>query len=133
MSSTTRARFSKTTYLRFSLAAILFVTALGLGAFRIAENAGAAGSANAPQQPAKPALPSQAKATARAKAALEKLRPRATTAITSHVAKETGNYDFVRASDRGVLTTDNSSASAEQRAFAFLVVHGGLRERKAGC
>ncbi len=126
MSPTTRARFSKTSYLRFSLAAIVCLIALGVIAFRISENAGAAGSVNPPPQQAKPALPAQAKASPRAKAALEKLRPRATSAINSHVAKETGNYDFVRATDGGVLTTDNPSASTEQRAFAFLREHGGI-------
>jgi hypothetical protein len=46
--------------------------------------------------------------------------------LASHVARETGQYDFVHARDGGVLTTDNSSSSSEQRALAFLHEHGAL-------
>jgi len=120
----TPTRFWIPSRLRIVAAFVFCLTALALGAFRISESAGAAGSHNAPQQ--RPAEQVPAKAAPRASAALEKLRPRATTVIASHVARETGNYDFVRATDGGVLTTDNSSASAEQRAIAFLREHGGL-------
>src|SRR6185503_14266812 len=120
----TPTRFWTPSHLRIVAAFVFCLTALALGAFRISESAGAAGSHNAPQQ--RPAEQVPAKAAPRASAALEKLRPRATTVIASHVARETGNYDFVRATDGGVLTTDNSSASAEQRAIAFLREHGGL-------
>jgi len=124
MSSKTPAPFWKPNHLRIVVAFVFCLTALALGAFRISESAGAAGSRNAPQQP--PAVQAPAKAAPRASAALEKLRPRATALIASHVARETGNYDFVRSTGGGVLTTDNSSASAEQRAIAFLREHGGL-------
>ncbi|HEX4899814.1 MAG TPA: M4 family metallopeptidase, partial [Pyrinomonadaceae bacterium] len=83
----------------------------------------ASGSGNSKGQTAAPA---QAKAAPRASAALEKLRLRATSVVDSHVARETRHFDFVRAKDGGVLTTDNSSASPEQRALSFLSEHGGL-------
>jgi bacillolysin len=126
MSVRTRTRSSRARYLRFSFAVIFCLTALGLSAFRIVENADASSSSSAAQSQSKPALPEQAKANSRASAALEKLRQRATSAVTSHVARETGNFDFVRATDGGVLTTDSSSAASEQRALEFLREHGGL-------
>ena len=121
--SVTRPRFC-IRYLRFSLAVILCLITLGLSAFRIAERVDASGSGNAGKD--QPAAPAQAKAAPRASAALERLRVRATTTVASHVARETGQYDFVHARDGGVLTTDNSSSSSEQRALAFLHEHGAL-------
>ena len=122
--SATRPRFWSIRYLRFSLAVIFCLTALGLSAFRIAERVDASGSGNAGK--GQPAAPAQAKAAPRASAALERLRARATTTVDSHVARETGQYDFVHARDGGVITTDNSSSSSEQRALAFLHEHGAL-------
>ena len=119
--SVTRPRWS-TRHLRFSLALIFCLTVLGLSAFRISEKADASGT----QAQSKSVAPAaQAKAAPRATKALEKLRLRATSAVDSHVARETGHYDFVRAKD-GILTGDYTSASAEHRALAFLHEHGAL-------
>ncbi|MFZ0063914.1 MAG: M4 family metallopeptidase [Pyrinomonadaceae bacterium] len=117
-----RKSFWSIRHLRFSLAFIFCLTALGLSAFRISESVDASGK----QTQSKAVAPAaQAKAAPRASKALEKLRLRATSAIDSHVARETGHYDFVRAKD-GILTGDNTSASAEHRALAFLSEHGAL-------
>ncbi|HKO97688.1 MAG TPA: M4 family metallopeptidase [Pyrinomonadaceae bacterium] len=124
--SATRTRQWRPRHLRFCIALIFCMAALGLSAFRVAQNADAAGSSQATPQKSKPVSLAQAKASSRAAAALEKVKARATSALTSHVARETGHFDFVRANDGGVLTTDNSSASAEQRALGFLREHGGL-------
>ena len=125
MSAIPRTSSWRIRHLRFFVAAIFCLTALGLSAFRISENvdaSGASGSGNS----GKAQPPAQAKAAPRASKALETLRPRATTAINSHVARETGNYDFVRAANGGILTGDNSAASPEQRALGFLREHGAL-------
>jgi Zn-dependent metalloprotease len=115
-----RTRPWSSRYFRFSLIAVFCFAALAIAAFRIPEHAGAAGSSSKQGEPA------QAKASAKASAALDKLKQRASTEIKSHVARETGNYDFVRAKDGGILTGDNSAGSPEERAFAFLREHGGL-------
>ena len=123
--SATRTHFWQIRYVRF-IAFIFCSVALAGAAFRVAESARAAGSSQAAPQKSKPVSAVQAKASSRAAAALEKVKARATSTITSHVARETGNYDFVRANDGGVLAADNSSATAEQRALGFLREHGGL-------
>src|SRR4026209_2187070 len=115
-----RTRLWSSCYFRFSLIALFCFAALAIASFRIPENAGAGGSSSTKGEPA------QAKASAKASAALEKLKQRASTEIKAHVARETGNYDFVRAKDGGILTGDNSSASPEERAFTFLREHGDL-------
>ena len=123
MSAILRTSSWRIRHLRFFIAAIFCLTALGLSAFRISENVDASGSGNTDKSQTR--SPAEAKAAPRASAALEKLRPRATSAVDSHVARETGHYDFVRAKD-GILTGDNSFASPEQRALGFLREHGAL-------
>ena len=116
MSGKTRTRSWKPSHLRIVVALVFCLTALALGSFRISESAGAAGSRNAPKQ--QPAVQAPAKAAPRASAALEKLRPRATAAISSHVARESGNYDFVRANDGAgafLFFNDRQSLSSEER------------------
>lgn len=107
-------------------ATLCCLAAIIVGALRVFETAAAAGAGSAMQNQTKVAPTAQAKASPRASAALEKLRQRATSSVNSHVARETGSYDMVRATDGGVLITDNTAGSPEQRAFAFLSEHGGI-------
>ncbi len=67
--------------------------------------------------------------------ALEALRSATGGRIFSHVARETGNYDFVIATGGAVLAADDSSGSPESRAISFLEMHGrllGIRAARAG-
>lgn len=105
---------------RISLAAILCLVALASVNFLFLDSAGSA----APAAPPKKQL--EIKASASAASALDRLRLTATSAVRSHVSRETQNYDFVRAVNGGVLAIDNITDGAEARAFAFLRNHGAL-------
>ena len=110
------------TYYRISIAAMLCLTALALGAVNFLDITAAADSA--PVQEAKGVA--EGKASPAASAALDGLRRATGAQIKAHVARETGNYDFVRAADGMVLEADNTSASPEERAFTFLRGRGAL-------
>ena len=77
--------------------------------------------------------------TARAASAIEALRRASGGRFATQLAAQSGNYSFVRATDGAVLMADNTTASAEDRAMAFLAAHGGAvgmsdaeRERASG-
>jgi bacillolysin len=57
---------------------------------------------------------------------LDALQHIAPTQIISHVSRQTHKYDFVRASDNGVLALDNTFATPQSRATTFLSQHGAL-------
>ena len=66
--------------------------------------------------------------------ALETLRSATGGRLLSHVARETGNYDFVLATGGAVLVSDDAKAAPESRALSFLAEHGrlfGIRAARA--
>ena len=74
-------------------------------------------------------LPASAQAPARAadpaaNAAFDALSAATGNRIFSHVARETGNYDFVLAREGAVLAADDTAAAPESRALSFLASHG---------
>ena len=109
--------------LRIVVPALLCMAVLGFGGVRLFDSRGvnAAGPQGSPAPPA-----DQVQAAARAASALDSLTQRATSPVKTHVASQTGHFDFVRATGNGVLATDNTSASPQERAFAFLREFGGL-------
>lgn len=113
------------TYYRITIAAMLCLTALALGAVSIFDTTAAADSATV-QKESKSAGIDTVKASPAASAALDSLRRATGAQIKAHVSKETGHYDFVRAADGLVLEVDNTSASPEERAFNFLRARGAL-------
>ena len=58
--------------------------------------------------------------------ALSRLQSDTGSQIISHVSRETGVYSFVRAAGPAVLSADDTSATPEKRALAFLSIHGAL-------
>jgi len=110
-----------------SLVGLFCLAALVLGAVRIF-GTGAEAASGAPQaQNAKRAAEAtEAQAAPAARAALDRLRRAGGAQIKAHVARETGHYDFVRASGGAVLSADNPSGAPEGRAAAFLRQHGAL-------
>ena len=111
------------TYFRVTIAAMLCLTALALGAVSFFDLTASADSLEVQQETKSAAA---AKVSPAAKAALDGLRRATGAQIKAHVAKETGNYDFVRAADGLVLEADNTSASPEERALNFLRGRGAL-------
>lgn len=122
-------RTSTKTYYRISIAAVVCLTALVLGAVSVFDITVSADSV-APRQ--EPKAAATVKASPAASAALETLKRTTGAQIKAHVARETGNYDFVRAADGQVLAVDNSSSSPEERAFDFLRGRGALIGMNAG-
>ena len=122
-------QFISNRYFRFSLASLFCFAALALASVWLFDLGSAAGTSTPATQPGpqkSAAAPDQLKASAAAKAALDRLRLQATTPLKSQVSRETGHYSFVRATSNGVLAVDNTSASPESRALAFLAQHGAL-------
>lgn len=111
------------TYYRITIAAMLCITALALGAVNFFDITAAANSTAVQKETKSVAA---VKASPAASAALDGLRRATGAQIKAHVAKETGNYDFVRAADGLVLEVDNTSAAPEERAFSFLRGRGAL-------
>lgn len=67
--------------------------------------------------------------------AVEALRAAVDGRVFTHVARETGNYDFVLATGGAVLVGDDPSARPESRALSFLAAHGrllGIRAARPG-
>ena len=58
--------------------------------------------------------------------ALSRLQSTTGSQIISQVSRETGVYNFVRATGTSVLSADETSATPEKRALAFLGIHGAL-------
>lgn len=124
--SSTLSRNSIGSYRRIFLAVILCLMALALANFHYLGFTGsAAPNTSPPQKPAKPKAP-EVKASAAAAEQLARVQQTASTQVRSHVARETGHYDFVRAVDGGVLVVDSSGDKPESRAMAFLREHGAL-------
>ncbi|HZI88248.1 MAG TPA: M4 family metallopeptidase, partial [Pyrinomonadaceae bacterium] len=114
---------SPKTLLRILIPGFFCIAALGFSGIRFPDlnRVAAAGAQSGPAAPA-----AQTRPAARAASALENLQQRATSTVKTHVAPETQHFDFVRANDSGVLTTDNSGISPEKRALAFLREFGGV-------
>jgi len=111
------------THYRITIAAMLCLTALALGAVSFFDITAAADSLAAQKETKRVEA---AKASPAASAALDGLRRATGAQIKAHVARETGNYDFVRAADGLVLEVDNANAAPEERAFNFLRGRGAL-------
>lgn len=116
-------RTSTKTYYRISIVALVCLTALILSVVSAFDITVSAGSAASGQDTKAAAL---VKASPAASAALESLKRATGARIKAHVARETGNYDFVRAADGQVMAVDHSSSSPEERAFDFLRGRGAL-------
>ena len=114
---------SPKTLLRILIPGLFCIAALGFSGTRFLDfnRVAAAGAQSGPAAPA-----AQTRPAARAASALENLQQRATSTVKTHVAPETQHFDFVRANDSGVLTTDNPGISPEKRALAFLREFGGM-------
>ena len=114
------------TYSRVLIALLLCFTALALGTAGFFDFAEAAPSGPSSQQQPSGGLSAEVKASPKARAALQALQATTGAQIVSQVSRETGAYNFVRATDDTVLSEDNTSAKPEARAFHFLRSHGAL-------
>jgi bacillolysin len=120
-------RIYANTYFRVSIAVLLCFIALALSTARFFDFAEAAATDPSPQQePQRRVAANQVKASPRASAALQELQAATGAQIVSQVSRETGAYNFVRATADTVLSADNTSAAPEARALDFLRMHGAL-------
>ncbi|HJQ68302.1 MAG TPA: M4 family metallopeptidase [Blastocatellia bacterium] len=110
----------------FYLLATVFVLAVISAQLSSSLTAAQSGKAATPQQPQAGPARRALEPTARAAAALDTLRRAAGNRVATQLAAQTGNYSFVRATDGAVLAADNTAASPEDRALAFLSAHGGV-------
>ena len=107
--------------IRFALLGLLAVSSLAV-ALHVSPSKSAAAGGQGTGQP-----PPVAVANPVASQALAKLQGLTGGQTVTHVSRETGVYDFVRASGTAaVLVADNPLVAAETRARNFLGEHGGL-------
>ena len=96
-------RIYANTYCRVSIAVLLCFIALALSTARFFYFAEAAASDPSPQQEPKGSLSAEVKASPKARAALQALQATTGGKIVSQVSRETGAYNFVRATGDTVL------------------------------